>query len=240
MIGILLALLVLLAQFHFGVIGSDGIHGRVLSIISPYVALMGAFVIYHAVRTPWLISNDHLDSIKATESAKTALQQELESLKQVPPTIEVRMIELYRKPVNSGRDGNPKDGFLWDIFLSVWIELKSPLTASITGYRMQLSLHGNRMSLQAQNDLDEWGLDIWKPTVELAHAELTPLSPQLKRGEPMEGWLHFISEQATPKVLDECTVRLIADSGRGSAYKEYLPDPHIWNPNTDKRFNRKS
>jgi hypothetical protein len=158
LIGILLALLVLLAQFHFGVIGSDGIHGRVLSIISPYVALMGAFVIYHAVRTPWLISNDHLDSIKATESAKTALQQELESLKQVPPTIEVRMIELYRKPVNSGRDGNPKDGFLWDIFLSVWIELKSPLTASITGYRMQLSLHGNRMSLQAQNDLDEWGL----------------------------------------------------------------------------------
>lgn len=67
-LGILTALLVLLAQFYYGVI-ADGIHGRILSIVWPYVPLLVAFTIYHLARTPWLISNEYLDAIATLNRA---------------------------------------------------------------------------------------------------------------------------------------------------------------------------
>jgi hypothetical protein len=65
LIGVLLAVLILAAQVNFGVIGASGIHARLLSIAWPYAILIAVFVIYHAVRTPWLISNDQIDAVEA-------------------------------------------------------------------------------------------------------------------------------------------------------------------------------
>jgi hypothetical protein len=62
LIGVVLAILILVAQIYFGVIGASGIHARLLSIAWPYAVLIAGFLIYHAARTPWLISNDHLDA----------------------------------------------------------------------------------------------------------------------------------------------------------------------------------
>lgn len=53
------AVLILIAQFHYGVITS-AIRPRVLSLLWPYGLLLLAYVLFHLARAPWLISNDHL------------------------------------------------------------------------------------------------------------------------------------------------------------------------------------
>ena len=238
LISILAAALVLIAQLHFGVITHNGISGRWYSIAAPYALVLICVAIYHATRAPWLISNEHLENIKALEGGNVELERQLTEYRQTPPKLDVRMMELYRNPVNYGKDGNPTDGFLWDIFLAARIELQSPMKASISKYTMQLVLHGNATSLEAMSDITEWGLDIWKDKG-LAHADLSPLSKELKVGEPIEGWLHFRSPQANYKTLDECKVRLIANVEHGSAHDEHGPDAAIWNPNNSKRFAHK-
>lgn len=63
-LGVTTAVLILLAQLYFGVITS-GVHPRILAILWPYALLLVALVVYHLARTPWLISNEHLDAIAA-------------------------------------------------------------------------------------------------------------------------------------------------------------------------------
>src|ERR1039458_10466227 len=60
LLGVITAVLILLAQLHYGII-AGGVRLRILSILWPYVLLVMAFIVYHLARTPWLISNEHLD-----------------------------------------------------------------------------------------------------------------------------------------------------------------------------------
>lgn len=62
-VGVVLAILILLAQIRYGVISQDAVRANVLAVLWPYAALIGLFVIYHVVRAPWLISNAQLDEI---------------------------------------------------------------------------------------------------------------------------------------------------------------------------------
>jgi hypothetical protein len=78
MIGLLLSVLILIAQLYWGVVGTTGMHGRELSIFAPYAVLMICVVIYHAVRTPWLISNEHLEAIQDEKSSKEKIETELQ------------------------------------------------------------------------------------------------------------------------------------------------------------------
>jgi hypothetical protein len=77
MLGAMLAILIVFAQIHYGVIKSGDLRPQLLSIAWPYGLLILAFVVYHSARAPWLISNDHLDSIKLIEQAKEAADHEL-------------------------------------------------------------------------------------------------------------------------------------------------------------------
>lgn len=61
-LGVITGVLILLAQLHFGVI-TDRVHPRILSILWPYALLVVLLVAYHLARTPWLISNEHLETI---------------------------------------------------------------------------------------------------------------------------------------------------------------------------------
>jgi hypothetical protein len=239
MLAILAAMLVLAAQLHFGVIGASGIKGRELSIFGPYAILMAIFAIYHAARTPWLISNDHLELIKEIKNREKSLELELEDKNKTPPIIQIQVNEIYRLPVNNGR-GADANGFPWDIFVAVRIELKQPAKASVATYVMEFSLHAKPIAIEAVKDLDSWMLNIWKPTGNLAEAEFNPLADQIKRGKPIEGWLHFVSPRCKPATLDECTLRIIVNLEDGeSDYREFLPGLVQWNPKTEKRFKPK-
>ncbi len=239
LLGFLLAILILAAQYHFGVIRSD-LHGRVLSIAWPYVLVLIAFLAYHFARTPWLISNDHLDSIKATESTNGALRQELDERKRIPPQIEVRPIAVYRIPSDPKLNANAAGERSWEIFLWARVELKGPATASILKYVLKLSLHGiSQNSFDMRDDLDTWELTRWNPKTPTTH-NMYGLPTQLTLGEPVEGWLHFAVPKAAPRVLDDSAIFLIADTGYGSGYGETMARPDMWNPDNNTRFGRKT
>jgi hypothetical protein len=75
-LGVITAVLVLLLQIHYGVITSQ-IRPRIFSILWPYGLLLLAFGIYHPARTPWLISNEHLDAIGALKRKLLELESRI-------------------------------------------------------------------------------------------------------------------------------------------------------------------
>jgi hypothetical protein len=237
-IGILLAIAVLVTQLYFGAISANSFHARLLSILWPYLALIAVFVIYHTARTPWLISNDYLDSINATELMKKELQQELDDRKRIPADMEVRLQLLHRTPAKQGKDRNEAGEMSWDVFLNARVELRNPLSLAVLRYTLQLLRHGKTVSLEVEPDISRWEMNLWTPT-RVTAIELAELPRQLKSGEPVEGWLHFIVEQATHKALDECRVRLLADVGNSTSYGEQEADSRIWSLETGKTISRK-
>lgn len=238
MLGFLLALLILAAQYHFGVIRSD-LHGRILSIAWPYALILVAFLVFHLARTPWLISNDHLDTIRSATQAKDRLEQELSDAEATPIKLDIRPTEIYRIPAFSGRDRNVDGEMTYDIFLLARIELKEPSFVALGPYALRLLLHGTERLYGMERDVNEWELTIWSPTTPKTYP-MQPLSMDVRRGIPMEGWLHFKVPKISFKTLDQSTVGLMADGGqRGIAMAEIPASPSIWNPDPNKRIGRK-
>lgn len=83
-IGVVIAVLILVLQIHYGVIPSNNLHGRVFSILLPYVGILFAFLLFHLARIPWLISNEHREEfesvtvkLSASEHNNALLQEHL-------------------------------------------------------------------------------------------------------------------------------------------------------------------
>jgi hypothetical protein len=83
-IGVVTAVSILVLQIHDGVIPRNNLHGRLFSILLPYVGVLFAFLLFHLARIPWLISNEHreeLESVtvklRASEQNNALLQEHL-------------------------------------------------------------------------------------------------------------------------------------------------------------------
>lgn len=235
-IGVVIAALILILQIHYGVIPGNNVHGRLLSILLPYGGVLLAFLLFHLARTPWLISNEHLDTIQAETHAKLAMTQELEELKESPVKMDIKPLEMYRLPSLLGRDRDEHGAMAWDIFVLARIELQQPQFASVLAYSFALSRHGQQNLYAAERDVEQWQLILWNPAQPTAHP-MQPLGFDLRSGIPREGWLHFKVDKVSAKTLDESTVWIVADSGRrGVATGEQSA---IWNSDQNKRIGRK-
>lgn len=71
LLGLLTAILILIFQYYFHVIGGNA-QPRLLSVLWPYLLLVLVFCLVHLLRTPWLISNDYLDTINALKISHSA------------------------------------------------------------------------------------------------------------------------------------------------------------------------
>jgi len=141
--------------------------------------------------------------------------------------LEVKMRELYRRP-NDNYNKSP-----FDLFLKVWLNIKSPRKAQIIGSRFELSFHGAVEVLIPLNDLEQWEINIWdsKPLGPgIMSLPLTPLPSTICQDEPIEGWLHFATKETTGNVLEKCAIRLVIQTNVASGYREHEADPDIWNP----------
>jgi hypothetical protein len=238
-LGLLTAVLVLVAQLRLGIINGN-VHYRMLSILWPYALVVFCVVAFHAARTPWRISNDHLASIMSAESANAALRCELDDRKRIAPRIDVRPTAVYRIPSDPRLYANAAGERSWELFLWARVELKEPSKVSILRYVLKLSLHGmSQSSFDMRDDLHAWELTKWSPKTPTTHA-LFGLPTQLKIGEPVEGWLHFSVPNAAPRALDDSSIILIADTGHGSGYGETMARPDMWNPDNNTRFGGKT
>jgi len=82
LLGVITAVLILIAQIHFGIIGRD-VQPRLISILWPYALLTTLLIAYHLLRTPWLISNSHLETIAAHE--QTIAERDASIVSLTPP-----------------------------------------------------------------------------------------------------------------------------------------------------------
>jgi hypothetical protein len=245
LIGFLLAVLIIAAQIHYGVIPGNNVHwrARILSIAWPYLTVLFAFLIFHIARTPWLISEALLESVETEGQAKLAIvqrlehaQQELGELKESPVKMEIKIVDMYRLPSLGGRDRDEQGAMTWDIFLLNRIDLFHPQFASVLAYSFALSRHGQQKLYGMERDVEQWQLVFWNPKLPTTHP-MQPLGFDLRRGLPREGWLHFRIDKISASALDETVVRIVADAGRnGVATGER---PASWNVNQNNRIGRK-
>jgi hypothetical protein len=246
MISLLLTVLILVAQIHYGVMPGNNVQwgARFLSIAWPYATVLLAFLIFHLARTPWLISEAHLETIEVEAQAKLAIaqeleksKQELEELKESPVKMEIKPLEMYRLPAFGGQDRDEQGAMAWDIFVLTRIELDEPQFASVLVYAFALSRHGQQHLYAMERDIEQWQFILWHPKQPTTHP-MHPLGFDLRCGIPREGWLHFKVDKVSAKTLDESTIWIIADAGRrGSTTGERSA---IWNADSNKRIGRKT
>lgn len=139
----------------------------------------------------------------------------------------VTIEDLAKEPVDRKKGPIPTH-----VFVHARVELKSPSSAKVTNYQLQLFKHGQCESMNAEqpNDVEKWEPLEWAFTPPRKFA-FRPITHELKRGEPVEGWLRFVSE--TPALtITSCGVRLIVQTKHGSDFGEIAANPAMWNRNT--------
>jgi hypothetical protein len=132
--------------------------------------------------------------------------------------IEFTSYELHRTP-------EPRQ--LTSIFLRVKIELAGVRRTIITRYRMELSCVGVVVNPEFRDDVDKFEITDWSRDP-IPHDDMRPLPKELSSGNPVEGWVHFITDWNENK-LYRSYVRLFADTARGSGSLEIRPGREYWN-----------
>jgi hypothetical protein len=139
-----------------------------------------------------------------------------------PVSLHVELMELVHKAI----DKNNNDSGC-DIFVLVRAELLSPLKTRILPPRLELLLHGNsEVATLVPDDLDQWQGQIWGSTDIIKHT-MSPLTPKMKKGEPAEGWIHFVT-QVPYRDIERYSLRLILETPDGSGYADGVPENKIW------------
>lgn len=121
---------------------------------------------------------------------------ELELFQSQKPKIEVQVDKVKWRPVQLGTAPYPEsDGkSTYDMFVHACLKLEEPASVKILRYR--LNRIGTYASHTSSDDIDD--LDNWELVCEdygSGHEQIFPLNPLpkllSKRGELIDGWIHF-------------------------------------------------
>lgn len=141
----------------------------------------------------------------------------------IPTEVEVRLREIYKFTAQEDRR---QIGF--DVFVRARVELKRPRRMKLSTYRLELSRYGQIDGLEMIDDINKQ--QTWSMNPDEPEENAVPLSLELRKGQPSEGWLHFITKQTTSRHLEESAIRLLAQTNNDSWFAEAPPDPRYWNP----------
>src|SRR5260370_20079086 len=177
------------------------------------------------LRLSWrqiLISDPTATAGSRSEATRPrAVRKEVETLKLSPARIKVTTYELQRTIRLHGKEEGR------EIFLRAKVELLEPLHLTVTRYRMELSRDGVLESPEFQDDIEKWEITDWSKDP-IPHDEMRPLPRQLTCGDPVEGWVHFVTERNNQE-LDRSRVRFFVDTPQGTGRAEISPDHGYWN-----------
>ena len=95
-VGLILAILILLAQLHYGLITGNSLHRNELAIFWPYIAVLGLYLVLQAVRAPVALDRERAAQIDV-------LTNENEKQKNPDSQIRFQFQSLYVGP----RTGTP-------------------------------------------------------------------------------------------------------------------------------------
>jgi len=210
-IGFVLAVLIMVAQYYFGVIQGD-LHGRVLSIAWPYAVVLSAFLLYHLVRTPWLVADDLLTAIQVSDEHSNILQGELGKEKaknEAAPHMNIEVINVVPRV--------KENQTLTDLFFNTYLTLAEPSQVSIHDFSLEIFNTGQSLTIEAVEDMNEWELVMVAGSY--SRSPCTPMARELsRRGDPTQGWLHFPLPDLKESSVEVCYLRLKINCTHGTCY----------------------
>jgi hypothetical protein len=98
-VALLVALLTAGLQIHFGMVPKDKTFPSIVSVAIPLIALIFAYICYHAARTPWLLDKERQQQIANSNAERARDSGELEEARKpkFPPARIAQVKELYDK-----------------------------------------------------------------------------------------------------------------------------------------------
>jgi hypothetical protein len=156
---------------------------------------------------------------------------EISLLNQIPADIEVEILEVQRRAIDSQQEG--VKSWKYDIFVRAKLELKNLGSIAISQMRVELSLQGALEIPQEKRDIESWRLFISRKIdggAGYAYHRIKPVKEELTQGVPEEGWLHYVTNRTTDEELDGSSLKLIVETSRGASHAELDAHTSKWSP----------
>ena len=164
-----------------------------------YAALFALFLMWRLVSTPFELDGERQRFVNGLTKSLAYTKFKLAELQASRPTIDIAILEIHVQATHTlpacHTPDFPIDG---DIFLSVKLTLAGTQPIEMVGYELSSVLHGNSLSADFVDDIQDWGLVTEKKPIGIGTtfrytvSKLTKLAQRVERaGVPVEGWLHF-------------------------------------------------
>jgi hypothetical protein len=164
-----------------------------------YSGLFALFLTWRLVSTPFELDRERQRFINGLTKSLAYTKFKLAKLQASPPIIDIAILEIHVQAAHSMPASHsldfPIDG---DIFLRVKLTLAGTQPIEMVEYELSSVLHGNSLSADFVDDIQDWGLVTAKKPVGIGTtfhytvSKLTKLAERVERaGVPVEGWLHF-------------------------------------------------
>jgi hypothetical protein len=187
------------------------------------------------IRGEWDITERQLYEVKtqlAAANAKIAEKtNEITLLKQIPADIEVEILELQRRAIDSEQEGSRS--WKYDVFVRAKLRLKNLDSIAISRMRAEMSLQGALEIPQEIKDIESLRLVVHSKKdggIGWAYHRIKELKLVLMQGKPEEGWLHYVTNRTTDEELDASSLKLIVETPRGVSHAELDAHTNKWSP----------
>ncbi len=153
---------------------------------------------------------------KELETKLAEAEVTLAKLLITPPEMAVEIMELQYLPIIMD-EGSPR----YHIFVRARIALQKPNSVRVYRYQLTMIWRGHTESPKQYEDVHEWQCYFFTlESMMMRFFQLPVLEHELVSGNPLEGWLHFITEPTIIDHLGESVMRLTVDTGQHKTYGE--------------------
>jgi hypothetical protein len=222
-IGALLVIAILICQIRYGLIKPGDISANLWAIFWPYTLLVGSFFLYHLVRAPKKLDDEHEKDKQSSRDEGVRTGERVRQLESVKPEMEVQISTIITKgALNQG---------VTDLFVHVILTLKAPAEVLIRDFSITAMQGTEYMNAIASDDVVEWEVMKENPAGGYFHIPCVPVPKNLRqRGDPVEGWIHFPLSNLSESWLLKTMLWIKVNSAYGTCLKEAqgsraFPDP---------------
>jgi hypothetical protein len=188
-----------------------------------YAGLFALFLVWSLVSTPLELDRERQRFINGLTKSLSYTTSKLAALRASPPAIDVEILEIHVQAHTPLVSQAPHFAINCDIFLRVKLIPQEAPPIEIVEYELSSVLHGNSVSAEYVDDIQDWGLVTEKKPVGIGttfHYTVTKLAKLAhsleRRGVPVEGWLHFHVSGVHEKEIGATVYRLSALTPNGA------------------------
>jgi hypothetical protein len=199
-----------------------------------YAGLFALFLAWSLISTPLELDRERQLFINGLTESLAHTKSKLAALRTSPPVIDVEILESHVQADTPLGSHAPHFAIDCDIFLRVKLTLREAPPIEVVEYELSSVLHGNSVSAEFVNDIQDWGLVTEKKPVGVGttfHYTVTKLAKLThkleRRGVPVEGWLHFHVNGVHEKEIEATVYRLSVLTPNGGVSTDIKSAKHL-------------